>query len=66
MLLKGEIILDRSLYLEKNIGPIDRVIRLTLGVALVILPALFGWLPWAIAILAAIGGSQIIEGIIAY
>ncbi len=58
--------MERSLYLEKNIGPLDRVIRLTLGAALVIAPALFGWSPWTIAISAAIGGSQIIEGIIAY
>lgn len=57
---------DKSLYIKKNIGPVDQVIRLTLGTALVLIPAFFQWSPWTIAVLAAVGGSQIIEGIIAY
>ena len=57
---------DISLYLEKNVGTTDRVIRLVLGIALVTVPVIYEFSPWAIAILAAIGGTQIIEGIIAY
>lgn len=56
----------KSLYLKKNIGSIDQVIRLTLGAALVVIPTIFQWPPWSIAVLAAIGGAQIIEGITAY
>jgi hypothetical protein len=58
--------MDKSLYIRKNVGPVDQFIRLVLGFALVILPAYFGASTWIIAILAAIGGAQIIEGIIAY
>jgi len=48
------------------VGTVDQVIRLTLGIALVIIPVIYQSPPWVIAILAAIGGSQIIEGITAY
>lgn len=58
--------LEKSLYLKKNVGPLDQAVRLTLGAALVVIPALFHWPLWAIAGLAAIGGAQILEGIIAY
>ncbi len=53
-------------YLKKNVGPLDQAIRLTLGTALVVISAFLQWPAWAIAFLAAIGGTQIIEGIIAY
>ncbi|MGI6169818.1 MAG: YgaP family membrane protein [Christensenellales bacterium] len=57
---------EKSLYLKKNIGSVDQAIRLMLGAALVIIPALFQWPTWIIALLAAFGGAQIIEGIISY
>lgn len=57
---------DKSLYIKKNVGPIDQFIRLILGTALIVLPTLFQWPSWTIAVLAAIGGSQIVEGITAY
>jgi hypothetical protein len=57
---------DKSLYIKKNVGPIDQFIRITLGAALIAIPPLFQWSPWTIAFLAAFGGAQIIEGAIAY
>lgn len=65
---KGVIIIidGKSLYLKKNIGSVDQAIRLTLGSALVVIPALFRWSPWTIALLAAFGGAQIIEGFTNY
>ncbi|KAF1084435.1 hypothetical protein SPSYN_02212 [Sporotomaculum syntrophicum] len=57
---------DKPLCIKKNVGPIDQSVRLTLGSALVVLPALYHWPPWAIAVLATIGGAQILESIIAY
>ncbi len=57
---------DRSLYIRKNVGPTDQIIRIILGGALIIIPPLFQWPPWGIAVLAALGGSTILEGIIAY
>ena len=56
----------KSLYLKKNVGTVDQVIRLTLGVVLVAIPVIFQFPPWTIAILAAIGGAMIVEGITAY
>lgn len=55
-----------ELYLKKNVGALDRIIRITLGAAMVALPAIFQLPGWSIAVLAAIGGVQIYEGIIAY
>jgi hypothetical protein len=57
---------EESLYIRKNVGSIDQAIRIMLGAILIVLPVLFRWPPWTIAALAAIGGSQIIEGITAY
>lgn len=57
---------QKSLYIEKNVGPIDQGVRIILGTSLIILPAAFKWPAWEIAVLAAIGGSSIIEGITAY
>ena len=54
------------LYLKKNVGSTDQAIRLILGALLVIIPALLRWSPWSISLLAALGGVQIIEGIIRY
>lgn len=62
----GYIIGKKSLYLKKNIGPIDRAFRLTAGTAMVIIPLIYRWPPRMIALLAAIGGSTILEGITKY
>jgi len=56
----------KSLYIQRNVGPIDRVVRIMLGATLIVLPAFFQRSPWTIAVLAAIGGSQVFEGIAAY
>ncbi len=58
--------MNKGLCLEKNIGSLDRTIRIVVGSALILYPAYAGWSPWAIAILAAIGGMWIVEGIIRY
>jgi Flp pilus assembly protein TadB len=58
--------LEKSLYLKKNLSPVHQAIRLLLGIGLVILPVLALWPPWIIAVVAAIGGAQIIEGLIGY
>ncbi len=55
-----------SFYLKKNVGTTDQFIRLTLGVVLVAIPVILQFPPWTIAILAAIGGALILEGITAY
>ncbi|MHB1420781.1 MAG: YgaP family membrane protein [Bacillota bacterium] len=57
---------DKTLYLKKNVGTVDKVIRMVLGAGLITLPALLGSSAWTIAILAAFGGSLILESIIAY
>lgn len=57
---------EESLCNHKNVGPIDRTVRIILGLSLIIVPAFYQWSPWTIAILAAFGGSQIVEGITAY
>ncbi len=57
---------QKSLYIQKNVGPIDQGVRIILGTTLIILPTTFQWPAWTIAVLGAIGGSQIIEGITAY
>ncbi|MTI85142.1 MAG: DUF2892 domain-containing protein [Firmicutes bacterium] len=57
---------QKSLYIQKNVGPVDQGVRIILGITLIVLPANLQWPAWTIAVLAAIGGSQIIEGITAY
>ena len=57
---------NKSLYLKKNIGTTDQVIRLIIGSTLIVVPALSKKPSWLIATLAAIGGSQIVESTIAY
>jgi len=56
----------KSLYIKRNVGPVDQMVRIMLGGALIVLPALFQRSPWTIAVLAAFGGSQVTEGITAY
>lgn len=59
--MKGE-----PLCLQKNVGPIDRVIRVMVGTALIAAPVLLNRSSWTNSILAALGGSTILEGIIGY
>ncbi len=58
--------MNKALYLKKNVGPVDQVVRIILGAALIAVPALLNWSTWTIVVLAAFGGAQIIEGITAY
>lgn len=53
-------------HIEKNVGQVDRVIRLIIGAALVVWPVVAGWPVWMVAIVAAIGGIQIHTGIVRY
>jgi len=58
-------IMDNSLYLKKNLNNTHRVIRIVIGVVLITWAITFASPGW-IAIVSAIGGTQIIEGIIGY
>lgn len=58
--------MDEKLCLRKNVGAIDRVIRITIGSLLIVIPAVLHSSPLLIALLAAIGGVQIFEGLISY
>lgn len=58
--------LDGSIYIRKNVGRVDRAVRLALGTALVILPLLDDRPQRRKLLMAAIGGSTILEGIIRY
>ena len=58
--------MSSQLYLKKNVGPVDQIVRIILGAALTAVPALLNWPTWTIAVLAGFGGAQIIEGITAY
>ncbi len=57
---------NESLYLKKNVGPIDRVVRVIVGIALVSAPVYLRWSPGASAISAALGGVMAFEGLIGY
>lgn len=58
--------MNNELYLKKNLNNIHRLIRLLIGAFLI------GWSgisidnPWWIAVISAIGGIQILEGLIGY
>lgn len=58
--------MDHDLYLRKNLNSIHRLIRVLIGVVLIGWSAISLTNSWWIAVLSAIGGIQIIEGIIAY
>lgn len=45
------------MYLKKNVGPINQIIRITLGILLILAAVTFQWAP-IIAILAGIGAEQ--------
>ncbi len=55
-----------DLYLTKNESSVDRMIRAALGVALIAYPAIIGWPAWWLAVLAALGGAQLIASITGY
>lgn len=58
--------MENDLYLRKNLSFVHRVIRVVIGVALIGWAAISFTSPWWIAIISAIGGTQVIEGIIGY
>ncbi|OWZ82757.1 hypothetical protein CDO51_12300 [Natranaerobius trueperi] len=58
--------LNNSIYIEKNVGHIDRIIRSILGLLLIIAPVIIDIPVWVAVILAGIGGANIIEGIIGF
>lgn len=58
--------MDSAVCVRRNVGSVDRVIRIVAGIALIVTPALFGWSLWTAVILAAIGGAQVLQGIIGY
>ncbi|HLT57612.1 MAG: DUF2892 domain-containing protein [Limnochordales bacterium] len=49
--------------LVQNVGGIDRILRLVLGIVLIILPPVLGWSPWVSAIVAAVGGIVFFQGV---
>ena len=52
--------------LRRNVGDADRIIRIVTGAALIAVPAVLNWTKWGVAVSAAIGGVQILEGITRY
>ncbi|MFS8535132.1 MAG: DUF2892 domain-containing protein [Limnochordales bacterium] len=50
--------------LVQNVGGVDRVIRIILGIVLVILPPVLGWSPWVTALVAAVGGIVFFQGVV--
>lgn len=58
--------MGNGLYLRKNLNSIHRIIRLLIGVFLIGWSATSFTNSWWIAVIAAIGGIQILEGIIGY
>ncbi|WP_158212463.1 YgaP family membrane protein [Natranaerobius trueperi] len=58
--------MNNSIYIEKNVGHIDRIIRSILGLLLIIAPVIIDIPVWVAVILAGIGGANIIEGIIGF
>ncbi|ACB86373.1 YgaP-like transmembrane domain [Natranaerobius thermophilus] len=55
-----------SMYIQKNVGFYDRIIRIVIGIGLIVVPVLFGFPGWLIALLAALGGSNILEGVLGF
>jgi len=49
--------------LKQNVGDVDRVIRIVVGLVLIVVPPLVGWSAWAVAITAALGGMAIVQGV---
>ena len=49
--------------LKQNVGDVDRVVRIVVGLVLIVVPPLVGWSAWAVAIAAALGGMSIVQGV---
>jgi len=58
--------MDSGLYLRKNLSSIHRIIRVLIGMVLIGWSAISLTNSWWIAVISAIGGTQIIEGVIGY
>lgn len=58
--------LGGSRVLQKNVGPVDRAIRMALGIGLVTAGPLLRLDPWATAVTAGLGGVQVIESLSGY
>ena len=56
----------RAACVNRNVGSADRIVRIVVGIALIVSPALFGWSLWPAVIAAAIGGAQVLQGLIGY
>ncbi len=52
--------------LRRNVGPADRVLRLVIAVVLVWVGAVANWNPWLKAVVAALGGVQLLTGLSGY
>lgn len=55
-----------GLYLRKNLNAFHRIIRVVIGAILIGWSAVSLSNRWRIAIISAIGGTQILEGLIGY
>jgi hypothetical protein len=58
--------MDNGLYLRKNLNSVQRFIRVLIGVFLIGWSATSFTNSWWIAVISAVRGTQILEGIIAY
>lgn len=58
--------MDHGLYLRKNLNTIHRIIRVVIGAVMIGWSAIAMTNSWWMAIVAAIGGTQILEGLIGY
>ncbi|WP_391559675.1 DUF2892 domain-containing protein [Robertmurraya sp.] len=58
--------MDNGLYLRKNLNTVHRIIRVFIGVVLIGWSAISLANSWWIAIISALGGIQIFEGLISY
>ncbi|HHT62767.1 MAG TPA: DUF2892 domain-containing protein [Clostridia bacterium] len=58
--------MTNRLYFRKNVGQVDKIIRIALGSAMVLVPALLGKSSVKHAILHGIGGATVLEGMIGY
>jgi len=50
--------------LVQNVGGFDRLLRIVLGIVLIVLPPMSGWSPWVTAIVAAVGGIVLFQGVV--
>lgn len=57
--------MENGLYLRKNLNAIHRLIRIVIGLGLIGW-SVYSFSNWGMAVVSAIGGIQIFEGIIGY